>query len=585
MQSVRLRGCEGDWLLEELVDYALLHNSLLMHKGFPTEVIAQVRSPDPRDTAPPSTQPLPEPVLPAPLPPPEELLPAPVPPTAPQTPSEPLPETITVRRFVVTGSTVFRQAEFDRVTAPYTQRPITVSELFAARAAVTQLYVDRGYITSGAFIPPQRLQNGIVEIRVIEGKLEEIQITGLRRLNPNYVRSRLAIATRPPLNRSRLLEALQLLQLNPLIQTISAELTAGTRPGESLLQVNVTEGRTFDAQLLFDNGRSPSVGTDRRQIQLSQANVTGLGDSLSFGYTNTNGSHVFDVDYSLPFNPRNGTLSLSFQTAKSSVIEEPFTPLDIESASRYFEATVRQPISQSPTHEIALGSTLTLRYSKSRLFGGDLPFPALGADSNGVTRLSALRFFQDALWRSPRSVIALRSQFSIGLNAFNATINADAPDSRFFAWRGQAQWVRLLAPDTLLLVRGDMQVADRPLLPFEQFAIGGIDSVRGYRQDLLLTDNGVFASAELRLPIARIPKWNGVLQVTPFAEIGHGWNRGNSNGLKTDTLASVGLGLRLQLSEWLTARFDWGIPLVKVPRQNNTLQERGLYFSIVVSPF
>jgi hemolysin activation/secretion protein len=545
-----------------------------------------VQPPDPRGTEPPSLEPLPEPVLPAPLPPPEELLPSPgEPPTTPEQPPTDAPQTITVDRFEVTGSTVFSPADFAKVTEPFTKRPITLTDLFQVRSAITELYVERGYITSGAFIPPQRLEGGVIEIRVVEGSLEAINVTGLRRLNPNYVRSRLAIATRKPLNRDRLLEALQLLQLDPLVQTISAELSAGARPGESLLEVRVTEAKTFAAQLLLDNGRAPSVGTDRRQIQLTQANLTGLGDRLNLGYTNTTGSHTFAVNYTLPFNPRNGTISFSFETAKSSVIEDPFTVLDIESESRYFETSIRQPIVQSPTREIALGLTLTQRYSQSFLFGDEIPFPAIGAEPDGETRLTALRFFQEATWRSSRSVVALRSQFSLGLNAFNSTINDDPPDSRFFAWRGQAQWVRLLAPETLFLLRGDLQMADRALLPFEQFALGGIDSIRGYRQDVLLTDNGFFVSAEVRIPVLRLPRQNALLQLTPFVDFGTGWNSSDRPDPDPQTLASVGLGLRLQLSNWLTARFEWGIPLVDLDSQKNTWQERGLYFSIIVNPF
>ncbi len=532
-----------------------------------------------------STQPVPEVHTPAPLPPPEQLLPPA--PTTPTTPPETgdTPETITVQRFEVTGSTVFSAADFATITEPFTNRPITLAELFQVRSKITDLYVENGYITSGAYLPPQRLQDGVVEIRVVEGGLEDIKVTGTRRLRPNYVRSRLAIATQKPLNRGKLLEALQLLQLNPLIQSISAELSAGTRAGESLLEVRVTEARTFDAQLLLDNGRAPSVGTLRRQLQLSEANLLGFGDRLVGIYTNTDGSNTFDFSYTFPFNPRNGTISFSTGISSNRVIEEPFDILEIESKSRYFELSVRQPIVQTPSREFALGVTATHRSSIATLLDGEIPFPALGADDNGETHLTALRFFQDAVWRSSVEVIALRSQFSVGVNALNATINDEAPDSRFFAWRGQAQWVRLLAPETLLLVRGDLQLADRALLPFEQFTIGGIDTVRGYRQDAILTDSGILGSVELRVPILRLPKIGGLLQIAPFVEVGSGWNLSDRPNPDPRTLASVGVGLRFQLSDYLTARFDWGLPLVSYPSEKETWQERGLYFSIVATPF
>lgn len=535
---------------------------------------------------PPSTQPLPEAPTPAPLPPPEQLLPAPtVPPPTEGTPPGDVPETITVKQFKVIGNTVFNQADFDKVTAPYVNRPITIAELFQARSAVTQLYIDNGYITSGAYIPPQRLEGGAIEIRVVEGSLEDIQVTGTRRLKPSYIQSRLGIATQKPLNRNKLLEALQLLQLNPLIQSISAELSAGSRPGQSLLEVRVTEANTFDAQLLLNNGRVPSVGTFQQQLQLSEGNLLGFGDSLVGSYSHTEGSNAFDFSYIIPVSPRNATIRFSTGIAYNKVVEEPFDILDIESRSRYFELSFRQPIVQTPTHEIAVGVTGTYQASRATLLDGEIPFPAVGADFNGETRMAAVRFFQDATWRSSVEVIALRSQFSFGLNALGSTINAEPPDSQFFAWRGQGQWVRLLAPDTLFLVRTDIQLSDRALLPFEQFSIGGIDSVRGYRQDALLTDSGIFASAEVRIPILRLPKINGILQVAPFFDIGHGWNLSNFPNPDPQTLVSVGIGLRFQISDRITARFDWGIPLVSYPGDKNTLQEKGLYFSLIANPF
>lgn len=582
------------WFLNLLIISPFLQIKLLKAEEINnTSILTQEQSQTPpsqrprRETEPPSTQPLPEPSVPTPLPPPEKLLPPPsTAPTSPeQTPSGDIPQTITVKKFNITGSTVFSAEEFAKITQPFTNRAITLAELFQVRSEITKLYVEKGYITSGAFIPPQKLQDGVVEIRVLEGELEEIKVTGNRRLNSNYVRSRLAIATRKPLNREKLLEALQVLQLNPLIQNLSAELAAGTRPGKSTLEVQVREAKTFNAQISLDNGRSPSVGSFRRQVQLSEANLLGWGDSLSASYTNTDGSDAWDFNYTVPINPRNGTFSFSYGTSDNDVIERPFNNLDIQSYSKYYEISLRQPVIQKPNRELAMGVTLTRRESEASLLGGEIPFPAAGADENGRTSVTALRFFQEWTQRSSQQVFALRSQFSIGLDALNSTTNADSPDSRFYAWRGQAQWVRLLAPDTLLLVRGDLQFADRPLVPLEQFGLGGQQSVRGYRQDALLTDDGFFASAEVRLPIWRSRQSQTLLQVVPFFDVGTAWNRGNSPDPETSTLASLGLGLRLQLGNQLNAQLDWGIPLVSLESRKSTWQENGLYFSIVYSPF
>jgi hemolysin activation/secretion protein len=597
-------NCEQPFTAQQLSE-SVEQNVSRLTTGSSPELLEQTKTPatplvqDPN--LPPDTPPIPppqnivplpnstprEPELPPtpkPLPPPEELLPTtPTTPLTPEVSPVTVPDKFTVERFEFTGNTAFSNSQLAEVTAEFTGRPLTFAELLEARSAVTKLYVDNGYVTSGALIPPQSLAGGVVRIQVVEGSLEAIQVNGTRRLNANYVRSRLAIATPKPLNVPRLLEALRLLQLDPLIENLSAELAAGPNPGSSLLTLRVQEANSFSAQTNLNNGRSPSVGSFRRGVQLTEANLLGLGDSLSVGYTNTDGSNGFDISYTLPLNPRNGTLNLSYGNTSSHVIEPPFDLIDIESSSRYFDLTFRQPVIQTPSQELALGLTASRRESNTSLL--DIPFPlSEGADQEGRTRVSAVRFFQEWTQRGSQEVIALRSQFNIGLGVLNATVNDNSPDSRFLSWRGQAQWVRLLAPDTLLLVRGDIQLADRSLLPTEQIGLGGFGSIRGYRQDLLLADNGALASAELRLPILRIRQWEGILHLVPFVDVGTAWNNSGTNP-DPNTLASVGLGLQLALGNVLQARLDWGIPLISVDSSERTLQEQGLVFSIIVNPF
>ncbi|AFZ58628.1 ShlB/FhaC/HecB family hemolysin secretion/activation protein [Anabaena cylindrica FACHB-243] len=542
--------------------------------------------PLPQDLQPPSSSPFPAPKIPQLLPPPAELFP-------PTEQITPLPEqfpnnsptTIVVERFEVIGSTVFSAEELAQVTAEFTKRPISLAEVFQARSQITDLYIKNGYITSGAYIPPQAIQSGVIKIQVIEGKLEDIEILGTGRLNPSYIRSRLAIATKAPVNRERLLEALRLLQLNPLIENLSAELSAGSRTGTNILQVKINEAKTFHSQITLDNGRSPSVGSFRRQLNISEGNLLGLGDALSLTYSNTDGSNSIDANYTLPVNSRNGTIAFSFSNTSSNVIEEPFNILDIQSNSRAYELTFRQPIVQSPTQEFILGLTGSRRESEASYIPGDrIPFPSVGADEEGRTRLSALRFFQEWTTRNSYQVIAVRSQFNLGIDFLNPTINTSAPDGRFFSWQGQAQWARLLAPDTLLLLRANTQLSSRALLPLEQFGLGGQESVRGYRQDYLLTDNGTLVSAEVLIPILRLPKMNGMLQVIPFIDFGVGWNNSGTDNPTPNTLAAAGIGWQWTQNN-LTARLDWGIPLISVDTQPGTWQENGLYFSLRYNPF
>jgi hemolysin activation/secretion protein len=550
----------------------------------------------------PFTQDIPPDKIPLPQRPPETPLPIPkpipsppleLPPPSPPPEQRPdLPQNIIVTQFEFEGNTAFSNQELSDAVIQFTNQPITFARLLEAEATVTKLYTDAGYINSGAVIlAGQTLspQGAVVKIQVIEGGIEDIKVTGTKRLSPDYVRSRLALATRKPLNQNELLKALQLLQLDPLIKRIAADLSAGSRPELGVLTVKVQEARPFNAEVFADNGRTPSVGSFRRGVRFEQSNLIGIGDTVNLEYANTNGSNAFNLSYAVPINPRNGKITVSGGFSFTEVIEAPFDTIDIVGDSYFVDLSYRQPIIQTPTQELAVGITASRQESQTFLLK-TIPLSAsgTGADENGVTRVMALRPFVEWIRRTPQDVFALRSQFNIGLGVLDATVDESPPDSRFFSWRGQAQYVRQFAPDLLFVVRSDLQLSADPLVPLEQFALGGQQSVRGYRQDALLTDNGFFASAEVRLPILRVKKVKGVLQIVPFIDFGVGWDstgRSTTQELEQNTLIGVGVGLQWQMWDRLTARFDWGIPLNTLENSQKSLQEQGLYFSINYSLF
>ncbi len=405
----------------------------------------------PQDLNQPSPSPIPSPQTP-PLPssPPEDLL---------QTPPsllEGLPNigtgSITVEKFEFTGNTVFSSEELAQAiklcippqspaeiqigiaeeidnTCPESSTKIALSSVANQLFSLTQLYkitdeigkfyAQQGYSTSGAII---ELSHGlqaeakVVTIKVIEGTLKqeglEVISDGSGRLNANYVRSRLGIRESEPLNVDRLKEALLLLSLDPLIDNLSATLADGSEPGEHGLEVKYQEANSFNPQFSINNGRSPSVGTIQGQAVLTEANLLGIGDSLSIGYSKSEGSDNWNASYTLPINADNGTLGFTYSGTESGVIESPFEDIDkdgstpdITSNSNSYELTLRQPIirkirglnSEKPGQlvtfeEFALGLTASWRESQSFLLG--IPFPlSSGADEDGTYPYFCPAFF------------------------------------------------------------------------------------------------------------------------------------------------------------------------------------------------
>lgn len=511
-------------------------------------------------------------------------------------PDKPSSPTLPVQRFEAIGSTVFTAEQLAAATQPFLQQPLTFDRLLEARSAIAQLYLDAGYLTSGAYIPPQIVQNGVVTIQVVEGQLENIVVRTNGRLNDRYIKQRLARIISEPVHPEGVLTALQLLQLDENIETISAELSTGVRSGTNLLTVTVQEKPVLGTQLTVDNNRAPSVGSFRQTVQTNFSNLLGLGDVATVAYSHTDGSNTWDAIYGIPLNSRNGTLSFYYGRGNSKIVEEPFDELEIEANSQVYEIAYRQPFQsihqkagengeeEYVFQEFALGFTASRRNSQTSLLGIDFPLSP-GANNEGETRISALRFFQEWTQREDKQVFAARSQLSLGVGWFDATVNNSEPDSRFFAWRGQAQWVRRVTANSLLLVRGDVQLSPNELLPFERFGLGGQDRIRGYRQDALLTDNGALASVELRLPIPIVSGRGRLVQIAPFLDAGVGWNSDDRPNPEQNALLSAGVGLRMQFGNRLTARVDWGIPLVDLDSREKTWQENGLYFTIVSDLF
>jgi hemolysin activation/secretion protein len=514
-----------------------------------------------------------------PSPPPEPELQTPPTQESPEVTS-PSGERIFIKKIEVQGNTVL-QDEIAALTQLYEKREVTFEDLLELRSQITQLYINNGYITSGAFLPSnQDLSSGIVQIQVVEGELEQIEIGGLRRLREGYVRSRILHATSTPLNQKRLEEALQLLQLDPLIEQVNAELAAGSNPGSNILRVRLKEAPAFHAAIAVENNQSPSIGSIQGSVEVSHDNLLGFGDRLNAKYGRTEGLDLYDINYTIPVNARNGTLNFRYNNGDSSIIEEDFRDVGIRSETQTYSLGFRQPITRTPTSELALGLSLDLRRSQTYILD-DIPYSFTEGPEDGESKVTVIRFSQDWVNRGTRQVLAARSQFSLGIDAFDATINNTGTDGQFFSWLGQFQWVQQLSPRNLLVARIDAQLTPDSLLSLERFSMGGVDTVRGYQQNQLIADNGILGSVEVRVPLTSDPR---VLQLAPFFEIGTAWN---NRDIDPDpaTIASLGLGLRWLITPDLSLRLDYGIPLISVGERGNSLQENGLYFSVRYQPF
>jgi hemolysin activation/secretion protein len=538
-----------------------------------------------------------------PSPPPSPVLP--IVPLPPETGVPPQPGTVRVFvQFVhVIGNTIFSDAEIAEVTAPFQNRTLLTEDLERLRLALTLLYVNKGYLTSGAIIPDQDVTSGVITVQIIEGKLTRIDVEGNRWFRSSYLRDRLSLGIRTPVTLDPLQVQLQLLQQDRRIERVNAELRPGDERGDSVLNVRVADKNPFHASMEVNNYQTPLVGEIRGVGTLVDDNLTGHGDPLSLSYGQSSGAFpIVDASYALPFNRYGTTFSPYYRRYGFKLIEPPFTPLNIKTNSEIIGMSLRQPIYKTVTDEVALSIIGEHLFTQSFLFDGtpdQMTFNSFPGFQNGAATVSALRFAQDWTHRTLDTVLAVRSRFSVGLDVLGATINANpnTPDGQFFSWLGQAQAIKQFGENLLgmqLLGRMDLQLTNSPLFPLEQVSLGGRYTVRGYREVTILRDNSFIASVEPRFPLVRWANGEPMVQFAPFVDVAHGWNMGENRPAVTapittfpDTLASVGAGLRWNILPNDKAIFEvyWGQKLNHVPRIGNTIQDHGVHLGIVVNLF
>ncbi|PZV19568.1 MAG: ShlB/FhaC/HecB family hemolysin secretion/activation protein [Pseudanabaena sp.] len=497
--------------------------------------------------------------------------------------SSPIAQAIAVKKVEIIGSTILTSTELAAISKSLEGQQVTPEQIEKVAQSITQIYADLGYITSQATVDTQKIVDGIVTIQVIEGKVESIEIQGLTHTNPDYVRSRVSLGTGTPLNTTKLEDQLRLLRADPIFSDVEASLKSGSQPDSSILVVTVKESNQFGGFASFDNFSPPAVGSERYGVGLFFRNLSGNGDTFAASYygTTTGGSNQYNLSYSIPLNPMNGTLSLQYSPSNYRITQAPFNELNIRGNNNLFNLTFRQPLVRTSVEEFAL--SLGYSYQRGQTFAfNDLATPfGIGPEPDGTTRTSVLQLGQDYTLRDLAGAWSLRSQFNIGTGLFGST-NITTPSGSFLSWLGQIQRVQSLGADSLLIGAFDIQLSADPLLPSQQFTIGGGQSVRGYRQNVRTGDNGFRFSLENRFVVLRNEQNAAFLQVIPFLDAGAIWNNPN-NPLPLPSqnfLVGAGVGLLFTPLERFNMRLDLAIPFVNLIDRGTSLQEFAFYFSL-----
>ncbi|MCF6293997.1 MAG: BamA/TamA family outer membrane protein, partial [Robiginitomaculum sp.] len=407
-----------------------------------------------------------------------------------------------VHTIELNGNTVFNADELQTWFMPYQQRKVSSDELRYLADELTQHYIDRGYLNSGVIIPNQEIKNDIVYLQAIEGQLSKIEILGNEKIRTAYIEDHIRVNLSSPLNVVQLKENLQLFERDPHILQINAQLLPSLNRGESILRIKLKEKRPYSFGLQANNFRTPAIGEEQMRINGTYRNLTGRGDQVSVEAGLTQSANELSIRYALPLNANGVNLSIQHARTTGSITLDASGSDDLVITSDAIQTSIGLNYPLIRRLKQSLNAIIRFESKQSQSYLNDIPISFILGEQDGKAQASVLSAGISWNRNFGKQIIAIYAASKIGLNVLDATINDSGADGRFVALQGQTHYLHYLSSSLgQINAKFNWQFSPDQLLALEKFSGGGAASVRGYRENQLLANNGINTSLEWRIPL------------------------------------------------------------------------------------
>ena len=463
----------------------------------------------------------------------------------------------TIKRVEFSESKVFTQEELQKLAAPLLSQPVTIQDIRKVVDGITRCYILGDYATSKAYLPPQDLTDGVLKIGLMEGTVGKVTVQGNRWTRTSYITKRVAPTPGDLLKVSDIEEDIIKFNNNNTVK-LNVALSAGEEQGQSDITLNALDPFPFHIAFMTDNQGRQAIGTTRWGGMLAADSLFGFRDRLSLGGYLGRGNRVGFADYNIPVNRFGTRLGASISAGNISVVNGPMRAFGVGGTSQVYTVYATHPLFDREDANISSYTSVNWKRSTSDIADFKIYDKNSFSLSQGFT---ARKDTQRGIWYTGH-------YGSVGMKAMNG-------DYDFFKYEGNITRLHDFGKGIIGQFRISGQYSPNDDLPWmEQFQIGGLSTVRGYSEGLLLGKSGYFASAEIITPLPILPKRIGsdklgyiypreMIKGAVFMDNGmiFPYKYGNESIDSGDFLMSWGLGLRINLREDLAARLYWGFGL------------------------
>ena len=481
-----------------------------------------------------------------------------------------------LEKIVFEGNTKIKTDELDKLALEALGEDVYFDELLEVASKVTNLYRSKGYLTSYATVPPQRIVDGVATIKIVESKVGEMNIEGEKWTREWYLKhiimGKAGLREGDVFNAKNLQRAMKEINREDYVQ-VQTEIER-QKDGDENTQItlNVKDRFPINFDVTYDDYGRSYTGAQRVSFLLGMHNLTGLGDKIYGGSIISSGSTGWMAGYSLPVSSYGTRLSFDFNDSHVR-LGGPYKGLGVKGNAQSYFFKLTQPLIQTAKSDLFFYTGYDY-VNANTSWKNNLPNPERLSTYNLHVWRSGLYGMTDDSYG--RWIGNLGIDFGMGGDGHGAI-----QDTTFFKLTGGATRVQRLTARTAGIVRVNAMYSPNKLYAAEQFQLGGPYTLRGYQPAELIGDYGVSGTVEYRFPFPFLDKISTKLdeRVRLAVFYDYGWIGANGDvyDYPKSFLQSVGFGSYLTFTDWLTAQIGVGFPLGSKKYGESTAR---FYFSV-----
>ena len=385
-------------------------------------------------------------------------------------------------------SEILTREQIQAVTEAYIGKQTTLKDLREMAEKITNLYRDKGFMTCGAVLPPQRIHDGVVEIRLIEGKTGNVTLTGNRFTRAGYIMNRMGLKEGEIANTDKLNRDLRWFQGTNDIQ-LRVVMKPGAEEGTTDYDIMAFEPKNQSVTLYTDNDGYETSGRWRAGIFYNMKSVTGHRDSLRAHFIGSRGTKAWSLGYSVPVSKKGMRLDLDYSGNRTKVVKGELEPLGVEGKSTSFSLTWRVPfrVTEHSRHEAGL--QYVHQKSETDLGHGQVPWVD-DRINRVIPYVSFTHYGKDSVFYHKHSFVWARRR----------DIDGDSDTGKLY--RLSSFWQKRNTNGQFWQVRLDAQLGSGDnLAASDRFFVGGVNSVRGYEEGFIGGSRGISMGLEYHIPV------------------------------------------------------------------------------------